>query len=92
MDIKAEKLDLIQWLTGLTDETVIAKIKALKKEKADWWDTISAEEKAEIEEGIRQADKGETIPHNEVKKSYSNSRVSTQTLFNPTKTSHSARH
>jgi putative addiction module component (TIGR02574 family) len=35
MDIRAEKLDLIQWLTQLSDEKVIRKIKALRNEKSD---------------------------------------------------------
>lgn len=36
MDIKAEKLNLIQRLIELTDETIIAKINALRKDKSDW--------------------------------------------------------
>ena len=27
----------------------------------DWWDEISAEERAEIEEGLAQADRGEVV-------------------------------
>ncbi len=34
MDIKAEKLDLIQWLTQLSDEKTINKIRALRNEKS----------------------------------------------------------
>ena len=70
MDIKAEKLGLIQWLAQLTDERVIAKIKALRNEETDWWDEISAVEKAEIEEGLAQADRGETTPHAEIIEKY----------------------
>jgi hypothetical protein len=36
MDIKAYKLALIQWLLELTDENVMAKIKNLRNEDADW--------------------------------------------------------
>lgn len=68
--MQAEKLGLIQWLAQLTDENMIAKIKALRNEKADWWDEISPEERAEIEEGLLQADKGEVIPHAEIRKKY----------------------
>lgn len=70
MDMQAEKLGLIQWLAQLTDESMIAKIKALRNEKADWWDEITVEEKAEIEEGLIQADKGEVKPHSEIRKNY----------------------
>ena len=36
----------------------------------DWWDEISTEEQAEIEEGLAQADRGELIPHEEVMAKY----------------------
>ena len=41
-----------------------------KKQQTDWWDHITAEEKSEIEEGLRQADNGELIPHEEVMAKY----------------------
>jgi predicted transcriptional regulator len=71
MDIKAEKLELIQWLAGVSDTGIIKEFVNLKKSKeVDWWDTISAEERAEIQEGIAQADRGEVIPHEEVMNKY----------------------
>lgn len=70
MDMKAEKLGLIQWLAQLTDERMIVKILALRKEQEDWWDQITAEEKAEIEEGLLQADRGEVKSHSEIRKRY----------------------
>jgi predicted transcriptional regulator len=39
--------------------------------EADWWDEMPDNVKADVEEAIRQADRGETIPHDEVKKKYS---------------------
>ncbi len=71
MDIKEEKLELIQWLAGVRDVEIIKEFINLKKTKeVDWWDTISPEEQAEISEGIAQADKGEVIPHEEVMGKY----------------------
>ena len=70
MDIQAEKLALIQWLALLTDESMIAKIKALRNEKADWWDEITDLEKVEIEEGLLQTDKGEVKTHFEIRKKF----------------------
>ncbi len=71
MDIKAEKLELIQWLAGVRDTGIIKEFVDLKKSKqVDWWDAISADERAEISEGIAQADRGEVIPHEEVLKKY----------------------
>lgn len=71
MDIQSEKLNFIQWFSGVTDLSVIKEFIAMKREKEhDWWDMISAEEKAEIEEGLAQADSGEVVPHNQVMDKY----------------------
>ncbi len=70
MDLKAEKLDLIQWLAQLTDKDVLIKIKALRQEKADWWDEINDEERAGIKEGLEQADRDEVISHEEAMAKY----------------------
>lgn len=71
MDIQAEKLQLIQWIAGLNDINIINKLIALKKSKeSDWWEEISAEEQAEIYEGLSQADQGNIIPHEKVMKKY----------------------
>lgn len=66
MDIQAEKLALIQWLTQLTDEKIIARIKQLRGRESDWWDELSSDEKAEIELGLKQAERGDTTPHDVV--------------------------
>jgi hypothetical protein len=71
MDIQSEKLNFIQWFSGVTDLTTIQEFIAMKKEKEqDWWDMVSGEEKAEIEEGLAQADRGEVRAHNEVMDKY----------------------
>lgn len=71
MDIQAEKIRLIEWLAGLNDTKTLNEFITLKKKKeVDWWDEISAEEQAEIEEGLAQADRGEVVPHKEVMEKY----------------------
>ena len=71
MDIQAEKLHLIKWLTDINEPSVIKRFIDLKNEQeTDWWDMISTEEKADIEEGLKQADNGELVPHNEVMAKY----------------------
>lgn len=62
-------------IENIEDETILLDVlKLLEKkteiEKKDWWDLISEEEKAAIEEGIAQADRGEIIPHEEVMAKY----------------------
>lgn len=71
MDIQAEKIRLIEWLAGLNDIKILNEFIMFKKVKEeDWWDGISPEERAEIEEGIEQADRGEVLPHAEVMAKY----------------------
>lgn len=71
MDIQAEKLNLIKWLTDVNEPSIISQFVALrKKQQADWWDNISEEEKDEIIEGIAQADNGDFLPHEEVMAKY----------------------
>ncbi|MBW6483210.1 MAG: hypothetical protein K0B10_09120 [Vicingaceae bacterium] len=71
MNIQAEISWIQSELAKVTDKELIMAFKSLlkyraKQEKADWWDEISKAEKAEIEEGIKQADRGELINHEEV--------------------------
>ena len=71
MNIHAEKLHLIEWLAKTTKPSVIRKLKAVKEQEVkDWWDIISSSEKAEIEEGLWQADSGRVMPHKQVMAKY----------------------
>lgn len=68
MNIQATKIEIAQLVLNETSEVVLKKIKAiLTRENSDWWDEISDEERAQIQEGINQADRGELISHQEVR-------------------------
>ncbi len=71
MDIQAEKLSLIKWLTDVTEPSVIEQFIALKNhQQSDWWNEVDKEERDEIEEGLRQADAGKILLHEDVMKKY----------------------
>ena len=71
MDIRLEKLNLIKWLTDVEEPSVIERFIALKNEQQqDWWDAITEDERAEIDEGLAQADRGEIFSHEEVMAKY----------------------
>lgn len=71
MNIQAEKLELIRWLTSVNDVSIIEKIKSFRlKNSKDWWDEISEAEKQAIEQGLKDAEEGKLIPHDDVKKKY----------------------
>ena len=66
MDLKSEKLDIIQWLTQLTDETIIAKIKAIRGEKADWWDEMPDSVRQDISMSLKESEDGNSRSHDDV--------------------------
>lgn len=75
MDVRAEKLWLIEQIANITDERLISTLKSLmefasQKPKAaavtDFWDELSETQKHRIELSIKQLDEGEGIPHEAV--------------------------
>jgi predicted transcriptional regulator len=70
MNLQAKKLELVQMILNTEKPAVLAKVEAVfKKEKgADWWDELGEDLKAELEESLAEADRGELIPHEEVMK------------------------
>ena len=71
MNIQTKKDELIQWLTSLTDVTVIDALMKLREHGVQaWWDELSDEEKRSIEEGIKDAGSGKLESHVEARKLY----------------------
>lgn len=71
VNIQDKKIELIQWLSTLNDESIIEKIMKLREsERSDWWREVSKEEKKSIDKGIKDADSGKLEPHSNVKKLY----------------------
>lgn len=74
MNIKTEKLNLIEWLLGLKDTSIIETIQLLKQnsiqKKTDWWDEISEAEKTSINKGLNDLKEGKKIPYREIRKDY----------------------
>ena len=62
------KLQLYRLIDRTNNPSLLKRIyaslsKTLSKEEVDFWKEFSDEQKAEIEESIAQADRGELIPH-----------------------------
>lgn len=71
INLQNKKIELIQWLSTLDDQSLIDKLMKLrKKEKTDWWNEISTDEQKSIEKGIQDADNGKLTSHSNVKKIY----------------------
>lgn len=64
------KSNLYKLIDSINDSKTLQSIYTLISNKGvsevDFWDELSDEQKAEIEESIAQADRGELIPHEEV--------------------------
>ena len=70
-NIQNKKIELIQWVSSIEDESIIEKIVELrKKEVKDWWNSISENEKKAIENGLKDAEAGKLNPHSNAKKLY----------------------
>ena len=74
MDVIELRTDLHNMIDKITDSNILSAVKTLLTGKTakqeDWWNTISDEERAEIEQGISEADRGEVISHEEVMGKY----------------------
>ncbi len=70
MNIEARKVNIISWITHLTDDSILSKIENLQSTEADWWDMIREDEKSEITQGLAEFDSGEIKTHQEVMSKY----------------------
>lgn len=70
MNIQSEKLSLINWLTQVTDEDIIAQVKRIMNQKSDWWNELSDDQKADIDAGLADLDAGRKKELSEVLKKY----------------------
>jgi hypothetical protein len=70
--IEKEKLEIIKWVTNLKDNTAIERLKMLRenRNKSDWWNEITEEEKSAIDKGLADIKAGRVKPHKEAKKLY----------------------
>ncbi|SKB36685.1 hypothetical protein [Alkalitalea saponilacus] len=70
MNLQARKLELVQMILDTDRPSLLEKVsQILKQEKeADWWDELPISVQQDIEVGIKEADRGETTPHEEVMK------------------------
>lgn len=77
MNLHAQKLELVQLILNTNHPGLLEKVGQLLKqeENNDWWDDLPSSVQEAIIEGDREADRGETTPHevdmSEVRKKYS---------------------
>jgi predicted transcriptional regulator len=75
MDTETTKLKLMQLLLQTQKKSVLAKIQSVfEEESSDWWHDLNQEEREEIQAGIEQADKGEYVDNDKIKKVFDKCR------------------
>ena len=67
MNLETRKINLINWLSSVQEEDVLAQVEKIQKEKSDWWDGVSQNDKKAINEGLEQLDKGDYLIRSEVR-------------------------
>ena len=63
MNIQAEKIELIKMLLNTNDPKIIQSIKQIFKNQgaADFWDELTTEQQAEINQGISEIENGDVV-------------------------------
>ena len=67
MNLEARKINLINWISSVQEEDVLAEMEKIQRKKSDWWDAVSNEDKSAINEGLEQLDKGEYLTRSQVR-------------------------
>ncbi len=67
MNIETRKVNIINWISSIQEEDVLAEMERIQNEKGDWWHNVSNEDKKAINEGMEQLDNGEFLTRSEVK-------------------------
>ncbi|CAD5253913.1 MULTISPECIES: hypothetical protein [unclassified Imperialibacter] len=73
MDI-AVKYKIISEIISSNDDEILNAVKSLLKieDEVDFWDELSAEDQAAINEGLEQLDKGQYVSHQSVREEIKN--------------------
>jgi predicted transcriptional regulator len=73
MNIQATKLELIEWISRLSDSSVIDKLKKMKEElsiKEDWASNLTEVELESIKRGIKDIEEGKVHSHETARNIY----------------------
>ncbi|MCF8236312.1 MAG: hypothetical protein K9G67_16020 [Bacteroidales bacterium] len=72
MNIQTEKIEIVKMILETDNERILKSIKNIfKKEgRTDFWNSLTPEQKKEIELGIEEIDQGETDDYDEFMKNH----------------------
>jgi predicted transcriptional regulator len=64
--LEERKIRLRDLLAEIEDEGILLLLEAILNPREDFWDDLSEADKASIERGLEQLDRGERVPYEEV--------------------------
>lgn len=67
MNLETRKINIINWISSIQEEKILAEMERIQKERTDWWDMVNNEDKKAIKDGLEQLDKGEFLTHSQVR-------------------------
>jgi len=72
MNIQTEKLELVRLILDTNNPNILTSIRSLftKSKTTDFWDTLSQDQKTDIQEGIDEIERGEAVDYNDFVKEY----------------------
>jgi len=71
MDIQLEKLEAMEMLKKTDDPSIIMAVaKLLRKNKKDWWDDLTDQQKEDIAQSELEFERGEFTSYEDVMKKY----------------------
>jgi hypothetical protein len=72
MNIQAEKLEIMKMVLETNDPGILDSIKKLFKKEVhtDFWETLSQDQKEEIEQGIEEIERGEIVDYEDILKKH----------------------
>lgn len=71
MDIQLEKRKVMNMLESTEDPAIIKAVKKLlTKNKKDWWDDLTEQQKADLNKSELEFERGEVVSYEEVMKKY----------------------
>lgn len=69
MDIKASKIELVKLILNIENSEFIKRVTDfINNEKADFWNELTAEQKAEIEKGLEELNNGKMSSYEDILK------------------------
>jgi len=73
MNIQSEKLNLIEWISRLNDNSIIEKLRNIKDDYSKseaWWESLKKEELESINRGLKDMDEGRVHSNETARKIY----------------------